>query len=650
MPFLLRPLFARLRPSIAIGSYLVALWFATTDPRPWWVILIGLAGTAAALLPYDAASRFRRADAILIPTFATCFLAMIDIAPSWSLSQQAAVAAAVVLVARLAAGSPDCFALAPLGLLLQAHVNALHIRHFGWPPLLIAALTPPILRFLLRPSWRRRLRWSVAFVIYPIVVLAFASATSKLGAEGKPHGDLFEDAHRFVPASEMLRGKKPYLDIVPAHGFIEDGLLDYVVMRSGAVTEGRLAKVHGVISSLDAVAYYAVAAAATGSPHVGLLAYFLAVAFGLGGGMLRILPAMAALACMVAAVRNDRPRYLAYAGALVVLAGLTSLDFGVYSFVALIAAVLVMRESRRRAAVAAAIGTAAASVALAIALVSSGILVAFVRTTLVEVLPAGVTATIGIPALTKSFPELLTSIFTPRGFALLALPIFLVALTVIRNRAVTVMAVFMIAAGVYFVERQQFYFAYALPPLVVTATFFLFRRAKQAAVAVLIIVIVAANVTGALIAWTTLWKARGPLAPDEVEIMDVPRARGALFGPGDVRLIEDVDRYARARLGSDGTFFDFAGKSNLYFLLDRECPIRQVAVPFFESEPLQREVIARIDRNPRVRAALVPADPDAGGIDGVPNSVRAPLVWEYLRQHYEPETRAGDDVVIWRRR
>lgn len=647
VPLLLRPLLARLRPSIAMASWIGALWFATTDQDAPWVIAIGIAGAAAALIPYDARTRFRRADAMLVPTFATLFLAMIDLAPSLSLSKHAALAAGIVLATRLAAGSGDAFALAPLGLLLQAHFNAVHVRHLGWPSLLFAVVTPPILRFALRPRWRSRLRWTVAFVIYPIVALCFASASSKLAAEGKPHGDLFEDAHHFVVASEMLRGEKPYADIVPIHGFIEDGLLDYVTARGGPVSEGRLAKMHGVVSALNAVAAYAVAAAATGSPDVGILSFFLGVTLGLGGGALRLLPGLAALAFMVSAIRRKYPRHLAYAGALVVLAALTSLDFGAYAFVALVAAVLLMpRSARLRGALAALLGVGIAGIVVVVGLASFGILGAFVRTTLFEIVPVGTASSLGLPPLPPAFPEVLTQIFTPRGFALIALAVFLVALAVLRNRVLIVLAVFVVAAGAYFFERQQLYFAYALPPLVAASIFFLFRGARAIAIAALAVVLVAANLTNALITLTALWNARGPLG-EAAEVDSVPRARGALFTPGAAKVIEDVDRYARERLGLGDTFFDFADVPNLYFLLNRDCPVRQIAVPFYESEPLQRDVIARIERNLHVRAALVRPDAN-GGIDGVPNSVRAPLVWRYLQTRFTPDVQAGD-IVIWRR-
>jgi len=645
MPLLLRPLFARLRGSIAIAVWGGALWFATIETDPIWVIGIGVAGIAAALVPYDARARFRRADAILIPTFATVYLALIDLTPSLSLPKHVVIAAGIVLTVRLVVGSADCFALAPLGLVLQAHFNALHLRHLGWPSLLIAVGTPLVWKAVVG---RRRTPRLVAFVIYPIVALAYASASSKLGAEGKPHGDLFEDAHHFVMASEMLRGEKPYIDIVPGHGLIDDGLLDYVIARTGPVTEGRLAKTHGVMSALNAVGYYAVAAAATGSPDVGLLTYFLAVTLGLGGGMLRLFPALAALAFMVAAVRTDRPRLLAPAGALVVLAILTSLDFGAYSLITLIATVAIMRGTWRRAAIAAATGVGVAGLITMIAMASAGIFTAFLRTTLFEIAPASKIFDLGLPPpITIAFPAILLEIFNPRGFALLGLAMAVVILATVRKRPIVVMAVLTVAAAMYYAERHQFYFAHFLPPLIAASIFYLFRYSRAAAIAALTVLLLAANLTASLTTLTMMWTTRGPLDDQSIEIAGIPRAQGAFFSPVEAEMIAGVDRYARERLGYDDTFYDFADAPNLFFLLNRDCPIRQIEAPFDQPEALQRDVIARLERNKHVRAALVQTYPGVG-IDGVPNSVRVPLVWRYLQANFEPDVVVGN-ITIWRR-
>src|SRR5207244_10927056 len=96
------------------------------------------------------------------------------------------------------------------------------------------------------------------------------------------------------------------------------------------------------------------------------------------------------------------------------------------------------------------------------------------------------------------------------------------------------------------------------------------------------------------------------------------------------------------------TVFYCTARGPLYFLFDRDCPIRQIEVAFYGPEDRQREVIARIEQYPTIRAALVPPSADSPDVDGVPNAVRAPLVWQYLQQHFTPDFQEGD-VVFWRR-
>ena len=131
--------------------------------------------------------------------------------------------------------------------------------------------------------------------------------------------------------------------------------------------------------------------------------------------------------------------------------------------------------------------------------------------------------------------------------------------------------------------------------------------------------------------------------------MTVPaRARGAFWFEEDVVTVRAAGAYID-RLGSGDTFFDFTNHGLLYFLFDRPCPVRQPEVAFYEREELQREVIGRIERDPHVVAALVPPFPEYGSVDRVPNSVRAPIVWKYLQDHFRPDYQAGS-VVFWRRK
>jgi hypothetical protein len=111
-----------------------------------------------------------------------------------------------------------------------------------------------------------------------------------------------------------------------------------------------------------------------------------------------------------------------------------------------------------------------------------------------------------------------------------------------------------------------------------------------------------------------------------------------------------VKRFIDARLQRGDTFFDFTNRGVLYFLFDRDCPVRQYEVAFYQPEERQREVIAQLERNPHVRAALVPAGPDDNtGVDGVPNPIRAPMVWAYLQEHFQPSFQEGS-VVFWMRK
>ena len=131
--------------------------------------------------------------------------------------------------------------------------------------------------------------------------------------------------------------------------------------------------------------------------------------------------------------------------------------------------------------------------------------------------------------------------------------------------------------------------------------------------------------------------------------LGLPRAQGALINERDAAIIDIVHRYAQPRLAEGETFFDFSNRGLLYFLLDRDCPIRQPEVAFYETEALQREVIARIDGNPRVRFAIVSTTVDAASVDGIANSARAPLVWAYIQQHFALDHEEGG-LAFWYRR
>ena len=173
--------------------------------------------------------------------------------------------------------------------------------------------------------------------------------------------------------------------------------------------------------------------------------------------------------------------------------------------------------------------------------------------------------------------------------------------------------------------------------------------ARSLAPALIILALMIGQPTAHIAIVGALRHAHGPLDSDARELA-LPRAQGALSKSSDAAVIDVVQRYAASHLQANETWFDFTNRGNLYFLLDRDCPMRQIEVAFYETEERQRDVIRRIEQNPRIRFALMPpAAGDNTSVDGVPNRVRAPLVYAYLQEHFTPDYEEGG-VNFWRRK
>ncbi|HEU4886493.1 MAG TPA: hypothetical protein VFV49_01310, partial [Thermoanaerobaculia bacterium] len=271
---------------------LVTLWLTTIHRSVFWTIVPCAIVIAAATLLRNRDLRFSRRDVVLIATFLPTLLAITDIRPGLTVDAAIYISALLILGIRIAitwipSTLPPAlsFVAAPLGLALQTGFFARDQRYLGWHALAIAAITPFVLRLVLRNP--RRATWVLVFVIYPLALYSYVNALSLATAEGKPRIDFFEDGHALLPASEYLRGELPYRDVLPAHGLIEDGLFDVAAMQLGGVNLGTRTKARAVIGSLVAVALYAVAFAATGSAEGAFLAVLLAVMMGELRGTIR---------------------------------------------------------------------------------------------------------------------------------------------------------------------------------------------------------------------------------------------------------------------------------------------------------------------------------------------------------------------------
>jgi hypothetical protein len=678
MPLLLRPLFRRMEDAqpwarnAVIGAMLFAVWIAAATRAILWTVIPAALAIAVFFALRRVAMRFTRHDLILLPAFLTTFMALIDVGVG-GMEGVVTYALAIVMAVRLAVGflrlplAPAFafLAAAPLGLLLQTSLFTRQVRHLGWPTLAAVIVTPFILRFLLRN--RRHAMLLLAFVAYPVIAWSYVDATSLSTAEGRSRINFFEDGHSLLPASEYLRGERAYRDILPGHGLIEDGLLDYVTMSITDDTAGKAMRGRKVAGQFNAVAVYAVGAALTGAPEAGMLALFLGLMTDTATPVFRVLPALVTLALIIAAVRRRRPRLLTYAGFASVIVGLTSLDFAAYTFVTLVVATLRFGTMRKRALRSMLIGCCAAAVPLFASFAVLGILDDFVAGTFREVLSLGPVYSLtmfvvpGPFSARPGFPDVLPAIFqlqAIREMIWFAAVLFLGSLITRRMKRRTepllMLALWIALSGVSYVERHHLYFEFVIGCALVALLWLLVRRRSILATSLACILAVAlaalAMPTAHLSVVAYIRNVRGPIDDNYIAMDQLPRARGALFNTADVALVSTVQRYADTRLAPNETFFDFTNRGMLYFLLDRDCPIRQYEVAFYEPEARQRAVIAALERQPHVRAALVPPpENDRTQVDGVPNQLRAPLVWQWLEQNFEPELQEGE-VVMWRRK
>ena len=605
--------------------------------------------------------RFIRAEeAILLPVFLSLAFALLDFFPRLPFGYCLAAAIAVVVGLRLAIARFTtlrrpalAFALAPLALLAQIHwmpVSRAAVFAVVWivaTPLLLAMLRPP----------ERLLRRVVSLVVFPIVV--FTYPLTLLGIQSTPQVDFFEDEHQLVPASEMLRGELPYRDVVPVHALLTDGGIDLLAMKAGDETIGELLSTRRVVSALNLVAIYAVGYAATGSAGLGLLGAFVGISlFPAATIWLRTIPALFALAAACSAVRLRSIRRLRIAGGLLVLAFLMGMEFAVYSGIVTLVVALMLKP-RLTALTQLAIGGAVIGLPVAALFAAYGFLEPMVRVTMGELLPAG---KVYVPG-PLTVPQTLSA-------ALWALALVLTAASLRgtksavatadrrpptadsrfrRADSVWLIGLWIAVAGLSYAQRRHAYYEFAIGVFLVCLMAFVSRRSRIAAVVVAVVILVLARPDRHLFQLAApLRLAHGVPEGDGVRIDTLPRARGAVFRPEVAKAVGSAQKFT-ASLQPGETFYDFSNSGLLYFLLQRNAPTRHQHIPFVEKKELQGEVAERLLVDRSIVAVLIACPGGSSDIDGVPNRVRAPLVWQAIERHFVPSFEENG-VVFWRRR
>ncbi|HYM59803.1 MAG TPA: hypothetical protein VEZ11_02800, partial [Thermoanaerobaculia bacterium] len=450
------------------------------------VILHGI--VAAAMVPLRTLQpRFSRADVVLIPVLFSTYFALLDIGFGKTPAATFLRGAILVFALRLLAGwlatnrrPALAFVAAPLAFLFQ--MQWISAKAAGALALLWIVGTALLLTFLLREGSRERtVRRFATYVAFPIALAAYPLVL--LGISSMPAIDFFEDGHDLMPASEMARGELPYRDVVPVHGLLSDGVLDLVAMKSGAASIGTLLKVRRVEASLNMIAIYAVAVAATGTAEGGLLAVLVGVMLWPSATlMVRVIPALAALALVVSAVRMRSRRKLLAAGAVIAIAALFSLEFAVYSAIVAIVAAMRWGGQRSRALLALFVGVIAVALPLLVVFAVIGFAGDFVTVSLALIGGGGVhvRTLLAVPDCFRSLSALVLNFAQPECFAFVMWVVALIAgaamlapspLRARRRDAVWYVAMWVVVAAISYAERQHFYFAFALAPFLIGALF-----------------------------------------------------------------------------------------------------------------------------------------------------------------------------------
>ncbi|HVT44166.1 MAG TPA: hypothetical protein VMT00_07240 [Thermoanaerobaculia bacterium] len=666
----------------AIGGRILAGRFITA--RPWavrascialiltpWLALEG-GGIALTLVPgaavglfarlQDYDPRWSREDVLLVPSFLAAHLAVLEIFIQLQPVACAILAASLIVGVRLLVGKGVAFIAAPVALLFELRMTSGDYPADAAMALLIACAAPFALRFL--PISARVVR-----LAFPLCVVLYAHLLAGLNT---PVVNLFEHGFSLMNASEMLRGEALYRDLIPAHGALSDGVIDWIGMRVGGPTLGAALTARYCLALLAPLALYAVALAATGSAEIAFVAVLGSISLApapvsalaeLSAILFpRPVPSLFALACAVRALRCRSKRWLFAGGALAAIAWLTSLEFGLYAIAAVGFAALRFSKERVRALAWTAAGAAAIAIPVAIYLAARGLLGHYLRTTFVEIPALSPVYNFGFPVGTAAFPEIvIAAVADPAVFPFVAWLIVVAALATAlvlspihssrRMGPLLAIAVWIVACGISFAQRQHFYFHLELPLLLAAAAWQV-RRTRWIALA-LAVVFVATTHFGPHVAeaMPNAVRDREEVVRRDLTTYPLPRARGALIRKEDAARLDLIRGVFEAELTHPAdTFFNFVNMPILYFLLDRPAPVRYGDIPMMESEAAQRRVIDAIERDPHIRLALVAFPYWAERIDGIDNRTRAPLVWEYLSRRFEVIYARNGAVIMRRRR
>lgn len=519
----------------------------------------------------------------------------------------------------------------------------------------------------------------LVWVAVPLLLFALSYAST---ATLSRWVDLFHRGESIGPASDYLRGKRPFLDVLPLHGLLEDGLLDAGLMtifgRSAEVSAHRAV----ILSSMMLPAVWILGWVVFGSLPLALATAALGLVMSADNQ--RAVFELFALALLLASVRRES-RWMAFgAGSVAALALFFSLDTGLYTVAAALLAFAMLPvisrdpEPRRlaRLLVVFLAGVFVASLPFLALLASHGALKEFVEISFITI-PGLVDAVWSLP-----YPDLLEQArqspgtrslfdvaFTLR-FLINPLVIALAILVVIRrglrrdgdgfDRSFAILAVFALVTQRSALGRadfpHQWFSAFLIGPLIIALLVVLWRatgelrRTARPGAQVLLAAVAAIAIPASL---ALLWVPGlvGQRLSDTVAYRNrMVGGEGFEDAPGKIsaRRIERVSAAIRELSNDQDFIFDFSNQPAFYFFADRPNPTRFYQAPILSAEAFQLEAIRDLERT--APAVILMSSPEGyHRFDGITNEQRAPMVAAWIHHHYGFE-RNAEGVELWTRR
>lgn len=489
--------------------------------------------------------------------------------------------------------------------------------------------------------------------------------------------DLFHRGESLGPASDFLRGKRPYTDVFILHGMLENGVLDAWLMklfgRSVDVSITRAV----AIGSLTFPAIYAVGLVLFRSLPLALLTVGIGTVTFVDNQ--RIVFHIVAVLFLLLAFRTARPAFSFLAGLVAAAGVFYSLDIGLYAVATVVAATLLAAWPLKLARSMAHLGWAAAGLMTGSApfllwLGSIGALACFFHTSFVT-LPAIIDPIWSLPypdirgrfrrdLSLRSFTDLLLGadirfLLNPAVITMSAIAAVSRWRRGLKDWELTALVVLTVGALIAQRSalgradfRHQYYAAYLIAPLIMLLLLFACRRLVAVAHGAGTAFSILAMTVGAIALFVILW------VPDllNARLAETLQYRPRVSGVGweDPQATEVSDRIAQFTRAVDqlvprgAPIFDYSNQPALYFFADRPNPTRFYQIPIASPPAFQEEVIRDLERSrPRVVIRESPESYDR--FDEIENEVRTPAIAAWIDSNYE-YTKTVRGIELWTRR